>query len=78
MIQLISQVYLLYFELVKPLDPDSSDMNLSILNYFDMMFGLVITFLVFVFPVFLINYQPLHLLKIVAIISKFGGYTFNT
>lgn len=68
MIQLISQVYLLYFELVKPLDSGSSDITLSLLNYFDMMFGLAVLFLVFAFPAFLINYEPLHLLKIVAII----------
>jgi hypothetical protein len=77
MIQLISQSYLLYFELVKPLDPTLDDSVLNVFNYFDMMFGMTTMFFLLVFPLVLINYEPLHLLKIVAIIKKMGGYKFH-
>ena len=77
MIQLISQSYLLYFELVKPLDSTSDDAELNVFNYLDTMFGMTMMFFFLIFPAFLINYEPLHLLKIVAIIPKMGGYKFH-
>lgn len=38
------------------------------------LLGLFVMFIILILPIGLINYQPLHLLKIVSVIYKFGNY----
>lgn len=44
----------------------------------DTLLGLLIMFFILILPISLINYEPLHLLKIVYVIYKFGNYEFKS